>query len=63
MPIPVPVAYHSFGGWKRSAFGDTNQDGMEGVRFWTKVKTVTARWPESSLEAPADSSFVIPTMQ
>ena len=46
VPIPVPVAYHTFGGWKRSAFGDTNQHGMEGVKFWTKVKTVTARWPE-----------------
>ena len=63
VPIPVPVAYHSFGGWKRSAFGDTNQHGMEGVKFWTKVKTVTARWPDSELEAHADSSFVIPTMQ
>ena len=42
VPIPVPVAYHTFGGWKRSGFGDTNQHGMEGVRFWTKVKTVTA---------------------
>ena len=63
VPIPVPVAYHTFGGWKRSAFGDTNQHGMEGVKFWTKVKTVTARWPDSSLEGHADSSFVIPTMQ
>ncbi len=63
VPIPVPVAYHTFGGWKRSAFGDTNQHGMEGLKFWTKVKTVTARWPESALEgAHADSSFVIPTM-
>jgi malonate-semialdehyde dehydrogenase (acetylating)/methylmalonate-semialdehyde dehydrogenase len=62
VPIPVPVAYHSFGGWKRSAFGDINQHGMEGVRFWTKTKTVTARWPESSLEHQ-DSSFVIPTMR
>ena len=61
VPIPVPVAYHTFGGWKRSAFGDTNQHGMEGVKFWTKVKTVTARWPDSALEH-ADSSFVIPTM-
>jgi malonate-semialdehyde dehydrogenase (acetylating)/methylmalonate-semialdehyde dehydrogenase len=61
VPIPVPVAYHTFGGWKRSAFGDTNQHGMEGVRFWTKTKTVTARWPDSDLEH-ADSSFVIPTM-
>ena len=60
VPIPVPVAYHTFGGWKRSAFGDTNQHGMEGVKFWTKVKTVTARWPEGD---PTDSSFVIPTMR
>jgi malonate-semialdehyde dehydrogenase (acetylating)/methylmalonate-semialdehyde dehydrogenase len=59
------VAYHTFGGWKRSAFGDINQHGMEGVRFWTKTKTVTARWPESSLEGGAvqDSAFVIPTMR
>jgi malonate-semialdehyde dehydrogenase (acetylating)/methylmalonate-semialdehyde dehydrogenase len=62
VPIPVPVAYHTFGGWKRSAFGDTNQHGMEGLKFWTKVKTVTARWPDSTLEGHADSSFVIPTM-
>ena len=61
VPIPVPVAYHTFGGWKRSAFGDTNQHGMEGVKFYTKVKTITARWPEGG--GLADSSFVIPTMQ
>jgi malonate-semialdehyde dehydrogenase (acetylating)/methylmalonate-semialdehyde dehydrogenase len=60
VPIPVPVAYHSFGGWKRSAFGDANQHGMEGVRFYTKVKTITARWPEDGV---GDSSFVIPTMK
>jgi len=60
VPIPVPVAYHTFGGWKRSAFGDTNQHGMEGVKFYTKVKTITARWPEGDV---ADSAFVIPTMQ
>jgi malonate-semialdehyde dehydrogenase (acetylating)/methylmalonate-semialdehyde dehydrogenase len=60
VPIPVPVAYHTFGGWKRSAFGDSNQHGMEGVRFYTKVKTVTARWPEGLSE---DSAFVIPTMK
>jgi malonate-semialdehyde dehydrogenase (acetylating) / methylmalonate-semialdehyde dehydrogenase len=60
VPIPVPVAYHSFGGWKRSAFGDANQHGMEGVRFYTKVKTITARWPEGAVE---DSAFVIPTMR
>ncbi|HEX3886061.1 MAG TPA: CoA-acylating methylmalonate-semialdehyde dehydrogenase [Phenylobacterium sp.] len=59
VPIPVPVAYHTFGGWKRSAFGDTNQHGMEGVKFYTKVKTVTARWPEGMQE---DSAFIIPTM-
>jgi malonate-semialdehyde dehydrogenase (acetylating)/methylmalonate-semialdehyde dehydrogenase len=63
VPIPVPVAYHTFGGWKRSAFGDTNQHGMEGVKFWTKVKTVTARWPDTALEGHADSSFVIPTFK
>jgi malonate-semialdehyde dehydrogenase (acetylating)/methylmalonate-semialdehyde dehydrogenase len=59
VPIPVPVAYHTFGGWKRSAFGDTNQHGAEGVKFYTKIKTVTARWPEGLSE---DSAFVIPTM-
>jgi malonate-semialdehyde dehydrogenase (acetylating)/methylmalonate-semialdehyde dehydrogenase len=63
VPIPVPVAYHSFGGWKRSAFGDANQHGMEGVRFYTKVKTVTARWPDTALEGSGDSAFVIPTMR
>jgi malonate-semialdehyde dehydrogenase (acetylating)/methylmalonate-semialdehyde dehydrogenase len=61
VPIPVPVAYHSFGGWKRSAFGDTNQHGMEGVKFWTKVKTVTARWPDGGVGDGANA-FVIPTM-
>jgi malonate-semialdehyde dehydrogenase (acetylating)/methylmalonate-semialdehyde dehydrogenase len=60
VPIPVPVAYHTFGGWKRSAFGDVNQHGPEGVRFWTKIKTVTARWPEGDV---GDQSFVIPTMR
>ncbi|HEX5537168.1 MAG TPA: CoA-acylating methylmalonate-semialdehyde dehydrogenase [Sphingobium sp.] len=60
VPIPVPVAYHTFGGWKRSAFGDTNQHGMEGIKFWTKVKTVTQRWPDGS--ATGENAFVIPTM-
>ncbi|MFN4135950.1 MAG: CoA-acylating methylmalonate-semialdehyde dehydrogenase [Novosphingobium sp.] len=60
VPIPVPVAYHTFGGWKRSAFGDTNQHGMEGVKFWTKVKTVTQRWPDGSVDG--GNAFVIPTM-
>jgi len=58
VPIPVPVAYHTFGGWKRSGFGDTNQHGPEGVKFWTKIKTVTSRWPEDV----QGSEFVIPTM-
>jgi malonate-semialdehyde dehydrogenase (acetylating)/methylmalonate-semialdehyde dehydrogenase len=60
VPIPVPVAYHSFGGWKRSSFGDQNQYGMEGVRFWTKTKLVTQRWPDGG--ASGDSAFIIPTM-
>jgi len=60
VPIPVPVAYHTFGGWKRSAFGDANQHGTEGVRFFTKIKTVTQRWPTGEI---SDQSFVIPTMQ
>ena len=60
VPIPVPVAYHTFGGWKRSAFGDSNQHGFEGVRFFTKIKTVTSRWPSGEV---ADQAFVIPTMQ
>jgi malonate-semialdehyde dehydrogenase (acetylating)/methylmalonate-semialdehyde dehydrogenase len=60
VPIPVPVAYHSFGGWKRSGFGDANQYGMEGVRFYTQVKTVTQRWPEE--DEILGSAFIIPTM-
>jgi malonate-semialdehyde dehydrogenase (acetylating)/methylmalonate-semialdehyde dehydrogenase len=59
VPIPVPLAYYSFGGWKRSAFGDANQHGSDGVRFFTRLKTVTARWPKGS----RDSSFVMPTMR
>ncbi|MGD0142871.1 MAG: CoA-acylating methylmalonate-semialdehyde dehydrogenase [Rhizomicrobium sp.] len=61
VPIPVPLAYHTFGGWKRSAFGDVNQHGPEGVRFYTRVKTVTARWPKGGVRENA--SFVIPTMK
>jgi malonate-semialdehyde dehydrogenase (acetylating)/methylmalonate-semialdehyde dehydrogenase len=60
VPIPVPVAYHTFGGWKRSGFGDINQHGMEGVRFYTKTKTVTQRWPDGSVTG--ENAFVIPTM-
>jgi len=59
VPIPVPLAYHSFGGWKRSAFGDINQHGPEGIRFYTKTKTVTARWPVELIS----SEFVIPRMK
>lgn len=59
VPIPVPVSYHSFGGWKRSSFGDTNQYGTEGLRFWTKTKTITQRWPEGDI---GDQAFIIPTL-
>jgi malonate-semialdehyde dehydrogenase (acetylating)/methylmalonate-semialdehyde dehydrogenase len=61
VPIPVPVAYHSFGGWKRSGFGDLNQYGMDGVRFYTRTKTITQRWPKGG--AVTDQSFIIPTMR
>jgi malonate-semialdehyde dehydrogenase (acetylating) / methylmalonate-semialdehyde dehydrogenase len=60
VPIPVPLAYHTFGGWKNSAFGDTNQHGPEGVRFYTKIKTVTSRWP-AGIRAGAE--FSIPTLK
>ncbi|TCD14910.1 CoA-acylating methylmalonate-semialdehyde dehydrogenase [Oricola cellulosilytica] len=59
VPIPVPLAYHTFGGWKRSGFGDLNQHGPDAIRFYTKTKTVTSRWP-SGIRQGAD--FVIPTM-
>jgi malonate-semialdehyde dehydrogenase (acetylating)/methylmalonate-semialdehyde dehydrogenase len=58
--IPVPLAYHTFGGWKRSGFGDLNQHGPDAVRFYTKTKTVTARWPSGTKEG---AEFVIPTMR
>jgi len=58
--IPVPLAYYTFGGWKRSAFGDLNQHGPDAVRFYTKTKTVTARWPSGSKDG---AEFVLPTMQ
>ena len=63
VPIPVPVAYHSFGGWKRSGFGDLNQYGQDGVRFYTRQKIVTQRWPRPAGGSVADQSFVIPTMR
>jgi len=60
IPIPVPVAYHSFGGWKRSLFGDQHMHGPEGVRFYTKLKTITSKWP-SGLRS--DPEFVMPIMK
>jgi len=60
VPIPVPLAYYTFGGWKRSAFGDLNQHGPDSVRFYTKTKTVTSRWPSGVKEG---AEFVIPTMK
>ncbi len=60
VPIPVPMAFHSFGGWKRSLFGDMAVHGMEGVRFYTRLKTVTARWP-AGIRAGAE--YVMPTMR
>ena len=58
VPIPVPVAYHSFGGWKRSLFGDHGIYGREGVRFYTRLKTITSRWPTG---IRAGAQFVMPT--
>ena len=60
IPIPVPMAFHSFGGWKRSLFGDQHMHGPEGVRFYTKLKTITSRWP-SGLRS--DPEFIMPTMK
>jgi malonate-semialdehyde dehydrogenase (acetylating)/methylmalonate-semialdehyde dehydrogenase len=48
VPIPVPVAYYSFGGWKASLFGDTHMYGPEGIHFYTRTKVVTSRWPDPS---------------
>ena len=60
VPIPVPMAFHSFGGWKRSLFGDHHMHGPEGVRFYTKLKTITSRWP-TGIRSGAD--FIMPTMK
>ena len=59
VPIPVPMAFHSFGGWKASIFGDHAMHGMEGVRFYTRIKTTTTRWPTGMR---SDASFVMPTL-
>ncbi len=58
VPIPVPMAFHSFGGWKNSLFGDHSMHGMEGIRFYTKLKTITSRWPKSINDGP---EFKMPT--
>lgn len=60
VPIPVPIAYYTFGGWKRSGFGDLNQHGSDAFRFYTKTKTVTSRWPSGIKDG---AEFVIPTMR
>ncbi len=60
IPIPVPMAFHSFGGWKRSLFGDQHMHGPEGVRFYTKLKTITSRWPSG---IKSDPEFTMPTMK
>ncbi len=60
VPIPVPVAYHSFGGWKRSLFGDHHMHGPEGVRFYTRLKTVTQRWPSGIRQG---AEFVMPVQK
>lgn len=59
VPIPVPMAFHSFGGWKASNFSDHNMHGMEGIRFYTRMKTTTTRWPTNAANAP---QFAIPTL-
>ena len=60
VPIPVPMAFHSFGGWKRSLFGDSGTHGMEGVKIYTKLKTITSRWPSGIRSNP---EFIMPTMK
>ena len=60
VPIPVPLAYHTFGGWKKSAFGDLNQHGPDAFKFYTRTKTVTSRWPSGAKEG---AEFSIPTMK
>jgi len=59
VPIPVPMAFHAFGGWKRSLFGASHIHGMEGVRFYTRRKAITQRWPEGDIAA----EFIMPTLK
>lgn len=61
VPLPVPVAYHSFGGWKRSLFGDLHAYGPDAVRFYSKRKTITQRWPSSGVREGAE--FSMPVMK
>ncbi|MFN7026148.1 MAG: CoA-acylating methylmalonate-semialdehyde dehydrogenase [Pseudorhizobium sp.] len=60
VPIPVPLAYHSFGGWKSSSFGDLNQHGTDSIKFWTRTKTITSRWPSGIKDG---AEFIMPTMK
>lgn len=61
IPIPVPMAFHSFGGWKHSLFGDTHMHGMEGIKFYTRLKTITTKWQSTQLTN--DNHFLMPTLQ
>ena len=65
VPIPVPMAFMSFGGWRRSSFADHAMHGMEGIRFYTRLKTVTSRWPDSPDDGAGGGAaeFVMPTMK
>lgn len=63
VPIPVPMAFMSFGGWRRSSFADHAMHGMEGVRFYTRLKTVTSRWPEGPSAGASGAEFIMPTMK
>jgi malonate-semialdehyde dehydrogenase (acetylating)/methylmalonate-semialdehyde dehydrogenase len=60
VPIPVPLAYHTFGGWKKSMFGDLNQHGTDAFKFFTRTKTITSRWPSGIKEG---GEFSIPVME
>ncbi len=60
VPVPVPLAYHSFGGWKASSFGDLNQHGPDSIKFWTRTKTITSRWPSGIKDG---AEFSMPTMK
>ena len=61
VPIPVPVAYYSFGGWKGSLFGDLHVHGVEGIKFYTRTKVVTTRWQSGDTSVPR-SGFTMPTL-